>query len=265
MKKDVAAVDQSISILGVDIVICTFLQAVEMLERAVDDRKRWIVFFVNAHTINLAYEDPDYRAILNTADLVLEDGFGTALAGRILGQHLDNIGGGTEIIPYLFQRAQSRGYRFYLLGGNPGVAQRAAVNLLRKYPGLHIVGTRHGYFEDEENPRLIAEINRASPDVLLVGMGNPLQEQWLSQNQDRLHVPLSLGVGGLFDIFSGDLKKIPRWLWRIIHMEWMFIALVQPHKWRRYFVGAPTFLVRVIRQRFAVPDSIFDDSEPKPA
>jgi exopolysaccharide biosynthesis WecB/TagA/CpsF family protein len=257
--------DQSIVILGVNVAVCTFGQAVEKLEWFIGDGRSSTVFFANAHTLNLAHKDRGYKAILNTADLVLEDGFGAALAARILGQPIDNLGGGTELVPYLFRRAQSRGYRFYLLGGKPGVAQRAAANLLRRYPGLCIVGTRHGYVKDEETQQLIVEINRTSPDVLLVGMGNPLQERWLSQNKDRLCVPLSLGVGGLFDIFSGELKKIPRWLWRIIRMEWMFIVLMQPHKWRRYFVGIPIFLVRVIKQRFAVPDSIPDGSELEPA
>ena len=257
--------DQTLSILGVKVVVCTFSQAIEELEHSIRDGKGRTVFFANAHTINLAYEDSHYRAILNTADLVLQDGFGTALAARILGHRLENIGGGTEVVPHLFRRAQSRGYKFYLLGSKPGVAEQAAVNLLGEYPGLRIVGTHHGYIEDKDNAGLIAEINRANPDVLLVGMGNPRQEQWLNQHAGQIHVPLSLGVGGLLDIFSGELKKIPRWLWRIIRMEWMFIVLVQPHKWRRYFVGIPMFLVRVIKQRFAVPDSISDGSELEPA
>src|SRR5262249_42842994 len=139
-----------------------------------------------------------------------------------------------------------RGYRYFLLGGSPGTPERAATLLERDFPGIHIAGHCHGYVSLGEARDVVATINRARPEMLLVAMGNPLQERWLHDHLDALRVPVSVGVGGLFDHWAGSLHRAPLWV-RRLGIEWAQLLLQQPHKWRRYVLGNPKFIVRAIR------------------
>jgi N-acetylglucosaminyldiphosphoundecaprenol N-acetyl-beta-D-mannosaminyltransferase len=145
----------------------------------------------------------------------------------------------------------------YLLGARPGVAQEAARRLQARYPDLEIVGVHHGFFDHAagslENEAVVREINDARPDILLVGMGMPLQEYWLMENQDRLQGGVVLTGGAVFDYVSGGLRRGPR---ALTHsgFEWLARLLVEPRRlWRRYLIGNPLFLLRVLRQRFVEP------------
>ena len=115
------------------------------------------------------------------------------------------------------------------------------------FPGWTQAGFYHGFFHDRQSTdEVIRCINRSRPNLLLIGMGNPLQEQWIHRHRQRLEVPLCLGVGGLFHYWAGDLRRAPPWL-RRLGAEWLGILFQQPHKARRYLLGNPLFLWRAIR------------------
>jgi len=237
--------DGFISLLDVVINKCTAEDAIKKIEGFLHLQEPHQVFIVNAHTLNLAWENPRYRDILNSADLVLNDGVGLNWAARLFGDSfLENLVG-TDFIPKLMAEFQKKGYSFYFLGSRPGVAERAAHNLRRKFPNLRILGTHHGYFGPEEEGQIISEINRLKPDILLVGFGNPLQEEWIHRNFKSLNARVSIGVGAFFDYMSGRVRRAPRWM--LDHgMEWVFRLLVEPKRlWRRYLVGNPKFIFRV--------------------
>ena len=118
-----------------------------------------------------------------------------------------------------------------------------------RYPELEIAGVRHGYFDRSENEAVVEEINAAAPDILLVGLGMPLQERWLMENRQRLDVGVALTGGAVFDYVSGRVRRGPRLLTRG-GLEWLARLLAEPRRlWRRYLVGNPLFLLRVLRQR----------------
>jgi len=210
------------------------------------------VFFVNADCLNLAYADRDYHFLLHDADFVLPDGSGVRLGLKWLGTAMQDNLNGTDLFPHLCAEAQRRGQRLYLLGGLPGIAQRTAQNMQELYPGLVIAGARDGYFDDSQTDAVIADINSSGADILLLGMGAPRQERWLSDHASDLSVGVGVGVGGLFDYYSGEIARAPLWL-RELGLEWVWRILQQPgEKWRRYVVGNPLFLSRVLRQRFSL-------------
>jgi N-acetylglucosaminyldiphosphoundecaprenol N-acetyl-beta-D-mannosaminyltransferase len=136
--------------------------------------------------------------------------------------------------------AAKKGYSLYILGSYPGVASKAALNLTKKYPGIKIAGTHHGYFSCEdvkngnsggnkEEEEIIAEIRENRPDILLVGMGVPKQEKWINKNLEKLDVPVCIGVGGSFDVLSGRIPRAPLWMQR--HgMEWIYRSIKQPNR-----------------------------------
>lgn len=201
---------------------------------------------VNAHAINLTYQYPEFLKALRQADLVYADGASLILAARFLGGNLPEKLTTTDIWPKLCEHAVKHGYRFFLLGGKPGLAERAANQARQKYHGLRIVGTHHGYF-DFQDEQLIAEINAVQPDVLWVGMGDPRQVLWASTWRRQLKVSLILTCGGMFKIVAGELARLsPRWRQR--GFEWAYRLWQEPGTWRRYLVGLPLFGLRVLAQ-----------------
>jgi N-acetylglucosaminyldiphosphoundecaprenol N-acetyl-beta-D-mannosaminyltransferase len=209
------------------------------------------VYFVNAHTLNLACDDPEYRRVLCAADAVFGDGSGVRWAAHALHgvELVDNVNG-TDFVPQLFTTRAGRGYRCFLLGGTEEINERAAAHVQRTFGGFELVGRHHGFLDDASSARAVEAINRAAPHVLLVGMGNPLQERWIERWRDRLEIPVCLAIGGLFAYWSGDLDRAPAWV-RRIGFEWVHLLRRQPRKAGRYLVGNPRFLWRVMRARRA--------------
>jgi len=208
------------------------------------------VFFVNAHTLNIACKLPYYRYVLQNADYVFGDGTGVRWAARFLhGARLRDNVNGTDLVPKLFAHAAERQYRYYLLGTKSESIDRAADHALETFPGWQLSGYHHGYLGADDGPQLVDEINAAKPHMLLVGMGNPIQEIWLHEHKAQLRVPLCMGVGGLFSYWSGELDRAPTWI-RRIGFEWLYLLARQPTKFRRYVLGNPQFLLRIAREKW---------------
>ena len=224
----------------------------ENIIRTRDDRAR-SVFFVNAHTLNLAAGDPQYRAILNSGDFVFGDGTGVRWAAKLQGLRLlDNLVG-TDFTPILLQSTAGRGYSYFMLGGDEQTIADAANYAQKTFTGWTLCGYHHGYLfnSPEMTAAVIEKINAAKPDVLLVGMGNPLQERWIYQYRERLNVPICMGIGGLFDYWAGNVSRAPQWLRRLGH-EWIWRLFQQPRdKMYRYLVGNPLFMTRIFLERLS--------------
>ncbi len=224
-----------------------------------DEAVRWIsdrsredgpvfVPFVNPHCLNIACADEDYRQVLARADRVLPDGSGIRVGCRIKRQRLAGNVNGTDLFPRLCGRMAQTGGSIFLLGAAPGIAEQVAGNMSARFPGLRVAGTRDGFFTAAEEADVIRQINDSGASILLVAMGVPLQEKWIARNLDRLEVPVCLGVGGLFDFYSGRIPRAPMWL-RELGLEWTWRLLQEPGRmWRRYLVGNPLFLARVLRE-----------------
>lgn len=223
------------------------------------DTKPTFVAFVNAHCMNIVFEDPDYLDALRRADNVFPDGMGMSLAGRWLGQpFLANVNG-TDMFPLLCECVASTSYRIFLLGGSPGVAEKVKQWVETLYPEVHICGTHSGYFSDEETDSVVEAIRASRADLLFVAFGVPAQELWIVRNLKKTGAHVAIGVGGLFDFFSGNIPRAPAWV-RVIGMEWVYRLIQEPKRlWRRYLIGNPLFLWRVFRARFALQRSRLRD------
>lgn len=243
---------RTLSLLDVPVVDLTMAQALADLDRLLSGPPgaSHPIFFVNAHTLNLAWEDAGYRAVLRSAHRVFGDGTGVRWAARILhGLRLRDNVNGTDLVPALFAALRDRGFRYYLLGASAEAIERAAAHAREAFPGWQLAGYHHGYLDDESSLPVIDAINAAQPHLLLVGMGNPKQERWLAQHRDRLDVRVCMGTGGLFDYWAGDLDRAPAWV-RRLGAEWVHLLLRQPRKLRRYLLGNPLFLWRLVRVRW---------------
>jgi len=243
-----------IDVLGVGVDPITVDELHAEIARLVRAGKLGLVLNVNAHCLNLCYKDATLRDSLKSADVVFCDGAGVMLAARMLGGRIPARITYAAWIWRLAGFAASEGFSLYFLGARPGVAQEAARRLRERYPGLRIVGVRHGYFDHSagsaENEVVLEEINAAAPDILLVGLGMPLQEHWLTQNRQGLNAGVALSGGAVFDYVSRRVPRGPRILTER-GFEWLTRLLHEPRRlWRRYLLGNPLFLLRVLRQLF---------------
>jgi len=242
---------RKLNLLGVPFTPVTRADAVDEAERLFNDEKPAWIAVENAHALNLASEDPDHRATLNRADMVLNDGSGVMLGTRILGARFAEGLHGNVFTPLLLQRAADRGWPVFFLGAAPGVADKAAQVLTQRHQGLQIAGTRDGYFKREEEPEIAEKIKASGAKVLMVGMGMPIQEQWLDRNVAATGVRLASTVGAFFDFQAGVVPRAPDWVQRF-HVAWFYRLTKEPRRlWRRYVLGTPLFIDRVLKQRLS--------------
>jgi exopolysaccharide biosynthesis WecB/TagA/CpsF family protein len=212
------------------------------------DEPAWLAV-ENVHGLNIAWADPSFRAVLERADLVLNDGKGVMLAALLGGRRFPADLNGNYLTPLLLERAAARGWPVYFLGADPGVAEAAAAALRRRYPALEVAGCRHGFIATGEEDDVVAVVRHSGAGLLLVGMGNPLQERWLDRNMARTGARLGIGVGAFFDFQAGVVPRAPRWMNRT-GIEWVHRLGQEPGRlWRRYLVGNPLFLGRVVAAR----------------
>jgi N-acetylglucosaminyldiphosphoundecaprenol N-acetyl-beta-D-mannosaminyltransferase len=208
--------------------------------------------YVNIHAVNIATRDPRFRAIVNGAAVTYCDGAGVRLGSWVLGRRLPPRTVLTYWIWDLCRLLEEEGLSLYLLGGKEEVVRVAAGRLQSRFPRLKIAGWHHGYFakEGEENSKVVEEINLRSPDVLFVGFGMPLQEYWIEENKGSLNTGVVLPSGSMIDYVAGAKKSAPVWMGN--HgLEWLYRLSKEPRRlWRRYLIGNPLFLFRVIAQRF---------------
>lgn len=234
---------------GIDIVNTTMDEAIDWMVQRVRNSAPALVAFVNPDCLNIAFRNEKYRRVLVKAERVLPDGIGINLGCRMLDVSLLANINGTDLFPRLCERAASQGLSLFLLGAKPGVAQAVSANMRERFPSLSVAGTRDGYFKPEETESVLEEINQSNADILLVAFGAPGQELWLAEHHDRLKPCVRVGVGGLFDFYSGRMRRAPVWM-REIGLEWTWRLLQEPGRmWRRYLIGNPLFLYRVWQQK----------------
>ena len=236
-------------IFGIPILNVTMDEAVRRIMESLDGESSQQVCFVNSDCVNIAFRDAAYRETLLEADTVLADGIGMKLAGKILRQNLRQNVNGTDLFPFLCKALDSSSKGMFLLGGKPGVAEEVREWIDANYPHVNVTGIRDGYFSEREEPDAIRQIADSGADLLLVAMGAPRQEMWIRQHLSETGVKVAMGVGGLFDFYSGRTPRAPVWM-REIGMEWFYRFLQEPGRmWKRYFVGNFVFLFRVLKAK----------------
>ena len=243
---------ETVSILGIPVNLLSRRQVVEqasnwMQQSQNDDGICRRIVTLNAEIAQMTLESPELAASIKQADLIVADGIGVKLASQIAGQPVPERVPGVELVELLAREAAAMGKGIYLLGAAPGVAEKAAEVLKTRIPALTVSGVKDGYFKAQDEETLLADINRARPGLLLVAMGVPKQELWLSANQTVLQVPVAMGVGGSFDVISGHKPRAPRLL-QALGMEWAFRLIIEPRRLKR-IIFLPKFIISVFLKR----------------
>lgn len=213
-----------------------------------EDRFHYIVT-LNPEGVIIAQKDPEFMAVVNQADLVVADGSWLVRAVRFLGYNLKERVAGIDLLLDILRLCRDKGLSVYLLGAREDIILNAKKNLEDIFSGIEIVGFHSGYFNEEEEKRIIKELERLKPHLLVVGMGMPKQELWISRHK-YLPVRLAIGVGGSFDVLSGTFPRAPYRL-QALGLEWLYRVLKDPKRVRRLsFI--PRFFLLVLKSRLNI-------------
>ncbi len=233
-----------INILGVAFDALTLGEAEERADALLCSGAGGYIVTANPEIVLRCREDAAYAAAVNGAKLVLADGVGDLCAARILGTPLPGRVAGADLVPRLLARLAERGGSVFLYGARPGVAERAGESLQSACPGLRIAGTENGYISDET--ALLEALEREKPDLLLLGLGAPRQELWMARNRQKINAVM-IGVGGLLDVFAGDIPRAPE-AWQRLGLEWLYRLLREPRRFKRV-IRLPKILLLALRER----------------
>lgn len=234
-------------ILDVPFDALTMAEAVEKVMGFLADDKQHYICTPNPEIVMEAQHDKELMKILREADLVVPDGIGVVWASRYSEILLTERVAGYDLTQNIFSRIAGKNESVYFFGGAPGVASTAARQMKKVYPGLKIVGGHNGYFDAEEEKKIIADIKRLSPSILLVGLGAPKQEKWIYEHLEEVGAKVAIGVGGSFDVMAGNVKRAPK-LFRKLGLEWFYRLITQPTRWRR-MLRLPKFVLTVLRKQ----------------
>ncbi len=239
---------ETANILGVAVHPYTMDEAVAKLTKDTLAARRNFVVTANAEIIMMAQQDAAYkRLLLDEADLVLPDGAGTVWAGNYLGYSIPERVAGYDLYLRLLKEAADEKIPVYFFGGKPGIAEEAAEEGRRRWPGLSVAGCRNGYFSPEEEPGIVEDINRSGAAMLFAALGAPKQEKWLCRYAQSLAPYLLMGIGGSFDVLAGKVQRAPKWM-QDARLEWFYRLVKQPSRFGR-MLALPKFVMAVRREK----------------
>ena len=221
-----------INILGVKIDTVNMNEAVEKVKLFLESDCVNAVYTPNSEIMMAAYRDEKFRAVLNSAEMIIADGVGVVHASKILKRPLPERVAGFDLALKTLEMASDGSKSVYFFGGKPGVCELATENLKKKYPDLNVIGFSDGYFDAEKEKKIIEDIKDKKPDILFVCLGAPKQEIWISEHKEELGVKLLLGVGGTLDVLAGTVKRAPEFFQKR-GLEWLYRITKQPKRWKR--------------------------------
>ena len=234
----------TVDILGVKVDKITAAYALKKAEQMVRTPGTSVIFTPNPEIIMAAHEDAEFKKVLNSADMCTPDGIGVVYAAKMLKTPVPERVAGFDLTCGLLESIRKTGEGVFLFGAKPGVAETAAQKLREKYVGLKISGVQHGYFSDSESADIADKINASGAKLLLVCLGAPKQEKWISDNMGRLsNVNLCMGVGGALDVFAGVVKREPD-IFIKLNLEWFYRFCKNPSR-LGLFAALPKFILTV--------------------
>ncbi len=237
----------TIEILGIPVDNITMTEAVEKVGSFIKEGGIHTIFTPNAEIMMAAQRDAELAQILTRADMLTADGAGVVLASKILNRPLPEKVSGFDLVKKIFETYAKDGIRCFIFGSKPGVAEAAAERIRSGYPEIIIAGCRNGYFTDKDDNDIVGTINEAKADILIVALGAPKQEKWISSHLDRLNCKVCIGVGGAIDVFSGNTKLAPDFF-RRNGLEWFYRLCKEPKRAKR-MLDLPRFMLRVVFSR----------------
>lgn len=236
----------TITILGVPIDRVTKDEAGNITEQLIKESNKSckMIFAPNVEFIMTAQKDKEFFNLLKSSSLSTPDSIGVIIGAKLQHKSFKERIPGQSYFRKIIELSNEKGYSIYLLGGNPGIPEKAKENLKKEFPNVNIVGLHHGYFDEDEEKKIIEEINALKPNVLFVALGAPKQEKWIYNNRHKLQVDVAAGQGGTYDYEAGKIKRAPVFIQKI-GMEWFWRLIREPSRIKRQLV-LPIYLIKVL-------------------
>ncbi len=238
-------------VLGVRVDRVTQLKVLDIIDQLISLRRAngntlpcQQIVTVNTEFVMAAQKNSEFRQTINSAALAVADGIGVVWATRFVGYPTPERITGTDILVALAKRCAEKGYRLFLLGAAPGIAEQAGLCLQALAPGLQLAGTYAGSPAPTEEDAIIERIHAANTDILCIAYGAPAQDLWIYRNLSRLPAAIAMGVGGAYDFLSGRQRRAPQTMQRI-GLEWLYRLYREPWRWKR-MLAIPHFLLQVL-------------------
>lgn len=234
-------------ILDINFDVISVDGAAQKIIDIIEKNNKCFVVTPNPEIVMLAQKDNEFKKILNSADMATPDGIGIVIASKLNKIKIKERVSGYDLVQKIFYLIQNENYSIYFLGSSDEIIQLAKINMEKKFPGIKIIGTHNGFFNDDK--KIVEQINLLKPDILLVGMGAPKQEKWIYKHKNVLNSKVFIGIGGSFDVMSGKIKRAPAILQQL-GLEWLYRLISQPKRlWRMH--SLPEFLIKVLLKKIS--------------
>ncbi len=233
---------RNITVLKCPVALIDTDEALKNTDNALKNNQNFHIITINPEMIMNAQKNAEFFEILRNSDLNIPDGIGVEIALKLKGANQKRTRG-IDFSRKLLKLASENGYKTALVGAKEEIIQKAKENILNKYPNLNVVYSRNGYFKDDEE--IIEELKSVEPQILLLGLGSPKQEEFIVKAKKELSGCAMIGIGGSFDVFSGVIKESPI-IFRKLGLEWLYRTILQPERFKRIFPLLPIFLIKCI-------------------
>jgi len=241
--------NERVTMLGTQIDVLSVADTIALVEQYVKQKEPLHLVGINADKVNEMAKNERLRRIVNNCGIINADGASVVLASKFLNKALPERVAGIDLMCDLVSLSEKRGYKVYLLGAKQEIVEKTAEVLQKQYPDLKLVGVHNGYFKEADWPNISAELKKADPDFVFVGITSPLKEYLLEYLQADGHRCVFMGVGGSFDVISGSISRAPKWVQRM-NMEWFYRMIQEPKRlFKRYFVGNTKFILAVLKEK----------------
>lgn len=243
---------EKINILGVPVHKVDMNEALNVSSSFFDTDKKSVIVTPNSEIVMMAKDDEKFLNIIKEADLVIPDGIGLVIASKIIKNPLNERVTGIDLMENILNYCNENNKSIFILGGKPGIADRAVENIVKKYPNIKKSGSYHGYFKGhhigheghDEEKEVINKINELKPDILFVAFGAPKQELWIQRYKDEVNTSILMGVGGSVDVYAGEVQRAPEF-YQKFGLEWFYRLVKEPWRYKRMML-LPKFIVQVV-------------------
>lgn len=233
-------------VMGVKFPEITLDRTVEILSSVIEQKRSQLfhVITVNPEITMACQKDRLLRSIIDDAGLITADGIGIVMVSRLRGGNLPERVTGYDTLLRLLDSGNQKKWSFYFLGADPNTNLKVCEVIRDKYPDLLILGRHHGFFNQNEEDKIVEEIGSLKPDILIVALGAPYAERWIHKYRLKLNAKIAIGVGGSLDVIAGKVKETPE-SWKRLNVEWLYRLIQQPSRWKRQLI-LPRFAIRAL-------------------
>lgn len=226
--------DNQVNILGISFSKLKLKETVELIINKVEENRdrTFHIITANPEIAIQIQEDPELKKISLEADLITPDGVGIIFASKLKRNPIPERVTGFDLLLKLLKVGNEKRWSFYFLGAEEVVNKKMAEHVTSNYPNVKIAGRHHGFFKEQEEKKIIEDIEHSKPDILIVALGSPLADKWIYKYKNRIPAKVTLGVGGSLDVITGKVKRTPE-VWKKLKLEWLHRRIIMPSRKER--------------------------------